>query len=90
MHSETCDWTFVLLTQESRFWRNADYMATVFLFTLAVVLLMGILLTVALVRKNYRPLSQTIASIAPATWAMKKTIRSHPQHVLALMHDTEM
>lgn len=65
LHSETCDWTFVLLTQESRFWRNADYMATVFLFTLAVVLLMGILLTVALVRKNYRPLSQTIASIAP-------------------------
>ena len=58
-------WTFVLLTQESRFWKSVNYITTICLTMLGTALLAGLLLTFFLLRMNYRPVQETLNSVAP-------------------------
>ena len=58
-------WTFVLLSQEARFWKSARYIAAICLSMLGTALLTGLLLTFFLLRMNYRPVRETLNSVAP-------------------------
>lgn len=63
--SEISGWTFVLLSQEARFWKSANYITAICLSMLGTALLTGLLLTFFLLRINYRPVQQTLDRVAP-------------------------
>lgn len=63
--SDVCGWTFVLLRPEGSFWQSVNDVTMITMVFMTIALVAGLILTFFLLRHNYRPVSQTLRSIAP-------------------------
>lgn len=63
--SDVCGWTFVLLRPEGSFWKSINDVTMITMIFMALALVAGLILAFFLLRHNYRPVSQTLRSIAP-------------------------
>ena len=62
--SEVNGWKFALISPVTQFWARRDYVTHISLIAIAAALMTGLLLSVVLSRRNYRPIARTLDLIS--------------------------